>query len=194
MGFHNSFLKHQILACSYLKVGLCQPWGGEGELYFGSECIFAPSWQLHTITVSHDIYLKSIALFKFFCVCHSTMDMLCEIVAWQTKLLLTAWISCPPYGVGERLFLPCVFLSARSCTQGLKGWCLQPTWKRTWVKQLNRKEKKKILFESLLLCWDWGWDRKLVVLNERKRKILGNTVCEVCVTWQEFIGSIHVLT
>lgn len=33
MGFHESFLKHQILACSYLKVGRYQPWGGERIIF-----------------------------------------------------------------------------------------------------------------------------------------------------------------
>lgn len=30
-GFHELLLKHQILACSYLKVGRYQPQGGERE-------------------------------------------------------------------------------------------------------------------------------------------------------------------
>lgn len=106
-GFHESFLQCQMLACSYSTVGQYQPWGGVREEYLGSECIVTHSWQLHTITVSRDIYLKSVALFKFFCVCHSAMDKLCEIMALQTELLLTAWISRPLCGVGERLFLPC---------------------------------------------------------------------------------------
>lgn len=42
------------------------------------------------------------------------------------------------------------------------------------------------MFDSLLLCLDWGWDRKRVVLNERERRILGKTMHEVCATQQEF--------
>lgn len=118
------------------------------------------------------------------------MDMLCEIVVWQTKLLLTAWISCPPCGVGERLFLPCVFFSARNCTPGLKGWCLEPTWKGTWVKQLHSKEKKKILFESLLLCLGWGWDRKLCSAQwkrkENSRKHCAWGVCNTARIWGKY--------
>lgn len=107
------FKSWAVPAHNYSKVGRYQPWGGKREEYLGSECIIAPSWQLHTITLRLDIYLKSIALFKFFCVCHSTMDTLCEILALQKKLLLTAWISCIQCGVEERLFLPCVFLKSQ---------------------------------------------------------------------------------
>lgn len=43
MGFHELFLKHQVLACSYSKAGRYQPWGGQREEYLGSECIVTPS-------------------------------------------------------------------------------------------------------------------------------------------------------
>lgn len=43
VGFHELFLKRQILACSYSKVGRHQPRGGQREEYLGSECIVAPS-------------------------------------------------------------------------------------------------------------------------------------------------------
>lgn len=87
------------------KLGGTSPRVERERRIFRSECIVAPSWQLHTITVSRDIYLKSRALFKFFCVCHPTMDMLYEILALQTKLLLSAWVSGPLCEVGGRLFL-----------------------------------------------------------------------------------------
>jgi len=40
------------------------------------------------------------------------MDMLCETMALQLKLLLTARILCPPCRVGESLFLLCLLLKS----------------------------------------------------------------------------------
>lgn len=91
-GFYELFFKHQILAQSYSKVRWYQPWILGRKEYLGSECILSPSSQLHTTTVSRDIYLKSMAVCKIFFVCHSTMNALYEIPTLKRKFSLTAQI------------------------------------------------------------------------------------------------------
>lgn len=101
--------------------------------YLGSECILAPSRQLHIRTVSHDIYLKSMAVCKFFCVCHSTMNTLYEIPTLKRKFTLTAQISFSPCGVGERLSVPHAFLKMYLRPE---GWVRDSKQDR-WGKELS---------------------------------------------------------
>lgn len=120
--------------------------------YLGSERILALSRQLHTTTVSCDIYLKSMAVCKFFFVCHSTMNALYEIPTLMRKFSLTAQISFSPCGVRESLPVPQAFLKMYL---GPEGW-VRDSNQDGWGKELSSCTVKirENFFIALTLCLD----------------------------------------
>lgn len=73
-------------------------------------------------------------------------------------------------------------------------WCLEPTLKGIWWSICRVKRRRKFCLNLSFCAWTGARTGNYVVLNEREREALGNTVHEVCVTQQKFGGSIHILT